>query len=43
MLGQWNELPLVSPGQVRASREFKYVFSGELEAAVDGLVKFEGR
>lgn len=30
VLGKWSELPLISPCQLTASREFKYVFSGNL-------------
>lgn len=31
ILGNWVELPLVCPSQVRDSRRFKYVFTGNLE------------
>ena len=30
ILGEWSELPLVNPSQVKASRQFKYIFSGDL-------------
>ena len=30
ILGEWSELPLVNPSQVKASRLFKYIFSGDL-------------
>lgn len=42
ILGQWTELPLVTPAQIKASKEFKYIFTGNLEAKLDPLVKFDG-
>ena len=43
LLGGWTELPLVSPGQVAASRKFKYLFSGDLERSVNHHSSFEGQ
>ncbi len=42
-LGQWTELPLVSPQQVAASRTFKYVFTGQLDRKVTVSAAFEGQ
>lgn len=43
LLGQWTELPLVTPKQVSGSRSFKYVFSGNLENEIRLSNAFEGR
>jgi hypothetical protein len=43
ILGRWAELPLVTPNQVTASRTFKYIFTGELEAAVHNSPTFKGQ
>lgn len=42
ILGDWTELPLVTPAQVRASREFKYIFSGNLDQKLQPFVAFDG-
>lgn len=43
ILGQWVELPLVTPQQVAASRTFKYVFTGDLERPVTQGLTFVGQ
>ena len=43
ILGEWSELPLVTPAQVKASREFKYIFSGDLETKLEPIVPFNGQ
>lgn len=42
VLGCWNELPLVTDRQMRASRDFKYVFTGDLEREVPQHPEFCG-
>lgn len=42
-LGQWTELPLVTPQQVAASRSFKYIFTGQLDRKVTVSASFEGQ
>ena len=43
ILGEWTELPLVTPQQVIGSRSFKYLFSGNLERPVKNSSLFEGQ
>jgi hypothetical protein len=43
ILGEWTELPLVTPEQVAGSRAFKYVFSGDLERDIQKSAAFKGQ
>ena len=43
ILGKWIELPLVTPEQVAASRNFKYIFTGRLEEPVFKNSQFKGQ
>lgn len=43
ILGNWVELPLVTPSQVKDSRRFKYIFSGELEKDLSFSKYFNGK
>jgi hypothetical protein len=43
ILGNWTELPLVTPQQVAGSRSFKYIFAGDLERAIANSVAFQGQ
>lgn len=42
LLGDWTELPLVTPDQVAGSRTFKYIFSGYLDQIVSKSIAFKG-
>ena len=42
ILGKWTELPLVTPEQVVASRNFKHIFSGNLEQPITKEPTFKG-
>lgn len=43
ILGNWVELPLVTPLQVKQSRDFKYIFSGDLEKNINNIGNFSGK
>lgn len=43
ILGEWTQLPLVVPQQVKASRNLKVIFSGDLEQDIHKLAKFPGK
>lgn len=43
ILGDWSELPLVTPQQIKASRELKVIFTGNLEQELNKMVKFPGK
>lgn len=42
VLDEWKELPLVSPAQIRASRQIKHYFTGDLNAKVTTYPPFNG-
>lgn len=42
-LGNWTELPLVTPQQVAASRNFKYIFTGDLNRKILLSSSFQGQ
>ena len=42
-MDHWVELPLVTPLQVKQSRNFKYVFTGNLEQNINALGKFDAK
>ena len=39
----WYELPLVSPQQIKISRQIKHVFTGRLDAPVKSYPDFQGQ
>lgn len=41
--GDWVELPIVTPQQMRVSRKIKYFFTGDLEAPVVRNPFFPGK
>lgn len=43
ILGTWYELPLVTPEQVAGSKNFKYIFTGNLEEDVKRGTTFNGK
>lgn len=43
ILGQWTELPLVTPQQVIGSRSFKYIFTGDLNKNILNSSAFQGQ
>ena len=43
LLEYWNELPDITAEQLRISRLFKYIFTGELNSKVKSFVSFPGK
>ncbi|KAL4493537.1 hypothetical protein ABPG72_007545 [Tetrahymena utriculariae] len=43
VLGEWMELPLVTPQQIVAARQIKYVFTGDLNSNVKSYPPFNGK
>lgn len=43
VLGEWHELPLVTPQQIRAARQIKYIFTGDLNSEVKSYPPFPGK
>lgn len=41
--GDWKELPLITPDQVNAARNIKYIFSGNLERQIYSNPHFKGK
>jgi radial spoke head protein 4/6 len=43
LAGEWTELPLITPSQLRTARRIKYVFTGDLNRAVLTNPLFPGK
>ena len=41
--GDWTELPIITPSQVKTSRRIKYVFTGDLERGICTNPHFDGK
>ena len=41
--GDWVELPIITPAQLKISRKIKYIFSGDLEKVVLSNPLFPGK
>lgn len=42
-LGDWIELPLITPQQLRGARQIKQIMTGNLEAIIPGYPTFPGK
>lgn len=43
LTGDWTELPLITPSQLKISRKIKYIFTGDLNRAVLTNPLFPGK
>lgn len=43
ILEDWYELPYITPEQIEASKKFKYFFTGDISASVNGFNQFPGK
>lgn len=43
LLGKWVELPLITPEQLKGSREIKYLFTGELDRVINHYPSYPGK
>lgn len=41
--GDWSELPVISQEQLKASRDIKHIFTGDLDAAIHHYPPFPGK
>ena len=43
LVGDWKELPNITPDQINASRRIKYIFTGDLDKPIYTNPHFKGK